>query len=171
LSRLDPDARRAGSAMNLRLADADATAQAGAAIAAQVAPGMVITLDGDLGAGKTTLVRGLLRAAGVQGPIKSPTYDLVEHYPLSSIYFYHIDLYRFTDADEWEGSGLSECVRPDAVVLVEWPSRVGARLPIPDLALALRWPAHGDGRILEVHAHGTAGERCRAALIAALRRA
>ena len=149
----------------LRLSDADATARAGAMLARCVQPGMVITLDGDLGAGKTTLVRGLLRAAGVAGPIKSPTYDLVEHYPLSSIYFYHVDLYRFTDASEWEDAGLSDCFRPDAAVLVEWPSRAASILPVPDLALALSFDDAGSTRTLRIVAHGKAGERCRAALI------
>ena len=153
--------------MKLMLADAAATARAGELIAPHVRPGMLITLDGDLGAGKTTLVRGLLRAAGVTGPIKSPTYDLVEHYPLSSIYFYHIDLYRFTDAEEWEASGLAECFRPDATCLVEWPERIGDLLPAPDVALDLGFPAQGDGRVLAVRARSTIGERCRAALIAA----
>jgi tRNA threonylcarbamoyladenosine biosynthesis protein TsaE len=149
------------------LADADATTRAGAVIAARVEPGMVITLDGDLGAGKTTLVRGLLRAVGVTGPIKSPTYDLVEHYPLSSIYFYHIDLYRFTDASEWEGAGLAECFRGDATCLVEWPSRVGDLLPPPDLALTLQWAAGGEGRTLDARARTDSGRRCIAALTAA----
>ena len=151
----------------LHLADAEATAHAGARLARCVQPGMVITLDGDLGAGKTTLVRGLLRAAGVTGPIKSPTYDLVEHYPLSSIYFYHIDLYRFTDATEWEDAGLSECFRADAVVLVEWPSRARSILPLPDLALALAFDPSGHARTLQVRAHSAQGERCRDALITA----
>jgi tRNA threonylcarbamoyladenosine biosynthesis protein TsaE len=154
--------------MKLLLPDAAATLHAGAVLAPQVAPGMVITLEGDLGAGKTTLVRGLLRACGVTGPIKSPTYDLVEHYPLSSIYFYHIDLYRFTNATEWEHSGLSECFRADSICLVEWPSRAAGLLPDPDLTLVLAWPAHSEGRTLEPYARSAAGERCRHALIAAL---
>ena len=137
-------------------------------LAPHLAGGMVVTLDGDLGAGKTTLVRGLLRARGVQGPIKSPTFDLVEHYPLSSIYFYHIDLYRFTNADEWEQSGLSECFRADSVCLVEWPSRAAGLLPDPDLALVLAWQEHGEGRTLAPRAFSAAGERCRDALSAAL---
>lgn len=156
--------------MKLALPDADATLHAGAILAQHVTPGMVITLEGDLGAGKTTLVRGLLRAAGVQGPIKSPTYDLVEHYPLSSIYFYHIDLYRFTNADDWENAGLAECFRADSVCLVEWPSRAGGLLPVPDLALTLVWPGQDTGRLLHVRAQGAAGERCRAALIDGLPR-
>src|SRR5207302_6445948 len=74
--------------MSVQLTDAAATARAGAAFAPMLAGGMVVTLSGDVGAGKTTLVRGALRALGVAGPIKSPSYALVEHYPLSSIYFY-----------------------------------------------------------------------------------
>ena len=152
--------------MKLALPHAAATLQAGAILAQHVTPGMVITLEGDLGAGKTTLVRGLLRAAGVEGPIKSPTYDLVEHYPLSSIYFYHVDLYRFTNASEWEDAGLAECFRNDATVLVEWPSRAASILPVPDLALVLAFDAHGRGRTLQLRAHGARGERCRDDLIA-----
>ena len=150
--------------MERHLRDEAHTLHAGALLAPHVAPGMVITLSGDLGAGKTTLVRGLLRAAGVEGPIKSPTYDLVEDYSVSSIYFYHIDLYRFTDAREWDGSGLAECFRDDAICLVEWPARLPGILPTPDVALDLAFPAQGDGRILRVHAHGARGERCRVAL-------
>ena len=154
-------------AVVLDLPDAAATMRAGSALAAALAGGMVVTLDGDLGAGKTTLVRGVLRARGVTGAIKSPTYALVEHYPLSSIYFYHVDLYRFTDASEWEDAGLSECFRSDAVVLVEWPSRAASILPLPDLALALAFDASGRARTLQVRAHTARGERCRDALITA----
>jgi len=157
--------------MKLRVDDAEETARAGAVMAPHVRAGMLIALSGDLGGGKTTLVRGLLRAAGVHGPIKSPTYDLVEHYPLSRIYFYHIDLYRFTSAEEWESSGLAECIRKDATCIVEWPERVGDLLPPPDVCLDLAWPAHGAGRVLAVRAQGLAGERGRDALIAAFPRA
>src|ERR1700716_3153634 len=85
--------------LRAHLADAAATDRAGAALAPALAAGMVVTLSGDVGAGKTTLVRGALRALGVAGSIKSPTYTLVEHYPLSSIYFYHLDFYRFNNPD------------------------------------------------------------------------
>ena len=124
---------------------------------------MVVTLAGDLGSGKTTLVRGLLRARGVQGTVKSPTYTLVEHYPVSSIYFYHFDFYRFTNPDEWDFAGMSDYFRDDAVCVVEWPERVGNRLPVPDLALSLSYAADG-GRDLVAHAHTKAGERCLTAL-------
>src|SRR5437773_1815453 len=81
--------------IKLHLPDAAATARAGAAFAPMLNGGMIVTLQGDLGSGKTTLVRAVLRARGQKGPIKSPSYGLVEHYPFSSIYFYHIDFYRF----------------------------------------------------------------------------
>jgi len=90
---------------------------------------MVVTLQGELGTGKTTFVRGLLRARGIRGAVKSPTYTLVEHYPISSLYFFHFDFYRFTNPNEWDSAGMSDYFRDDAVCLVEWPERVGDRLP------------------------------------------
>ena len=94
------------ASLTLQLPDAAATEACGAAIAPAVSGGMVITLRGELGSGKTTLVRGLLRARGIAGPIKSPTYSLVEHYLLSSLYFYHFDFYRFRSSDEWDAAGM-----------------------------------------------------------------
>jgi tRNA threonylcarbamoyladenosine biosynthesis protein TsaE len=124
---------------------------------------MIVTLQGDLGTGKTTLVRGLLRALGVSGAVKSPTYTLVEHYMVSSLYFYHFDFYRFTNPNEWDYAGMSDYFRDDAVCLVEWPERVGDRLPVPDLALSLSYAAD-DGRDVAAIAHTAAGERCVTAL-------
>ena len=124
---------------------------------------MIVTLQGDLGTGKTTLVRGLLRALGVSGAVKSPTYTLVEHYMVSSLYFYHFDFYRFTNPNEWDYAGMSDYFRDDAVCLVEWPERVGHRLPAPDLALSLSYAAD-DGRDVAAIAHTAAGERCVTAL-------
>jgi len=123
---------------------------------------MVVALSGDLGAGKTTLARGCLRALGWAGPVKSPTYALVEYYPFSSLYFYHFDFYRFTDSSEWETAGLAECFRDDAVCMIEWPERVAGLLPRPDLALTLTHPADpsAPGRRLTLAAHSKAGERC-----------
>ncbi len=146
------------------LADAAATERAGGAIALAAEGGMVIALHGDLGAGKTTLVRGGLRARGWTGPVKSPTYTLVEHYPFSSLYFYHFDFYRFADPAEWETAGLAECFRDDSVCLVEWPERIGERLPPPDLDVTLALPPEGPGRLLALRAGSAAGQRCLAAV-------
>jgi tRNA threonylcarbamoyladenosine biosynthesis protein TsaE len=83
-----------------------ATGQFGQQLAPLLSPGMVVWLDGDLGAGKTTLVRALLRALGHTGPVKSPTYTLVEIYVISRIYWYHFDFYRFNFPEEFLDAGL-----------------------------------------------------------------
>jgi len=147
----------------VHLADAAATGGCGAAMAPMLDGGMVVTLEGALGTGKTTLARALLRARGVEGPIKSPTFALVEHYPMSSLYFYHFDFYRFGRADEWDAAGMSEYFRNDAVCIVEWPERAGNRLPPADLALSLRYADDG-GRDLVATASTVAGLRCVTAL-------
>jgi tRNA threonylcarbamoyladenosine biosynthesis protein TsaE len=142
------------------------TEAAGARLAPCLEGGMIVTLSGDLGAGKTTLTRGCLRALGWQGTVKSPTYAIVEHYLFSSLYFYHIDFYRFTDPHEWETSGVADCFRSDAVCLVEWPERVGAHLPQADVALRLVYPPDPDaaGRYLAAAARGARGDRCLSAM-------
>ena len=150
--------------VTLHLVDATATERCGARLAPGLAGGMVVTLQGELGTGKTTLVRGVLRALGVAGPIKSPTYALVEHYPISSLYFYHFDFYRFVRSNEWDQAGFSDYFRDDAVCIIEWPERVGGRLRAPDLALSLAYDAGGAGRTLHAIAHSAAGERCLSAL-------
>jgi tRNA threonylcarbamoyladenosine biosynthesis protein TsaE len=145
------------------------TESAGARLAACLGAGMIVTLSGELGAGKTTLTRGCLRALGWQGSVKSPTYNIVEQYLFSSLYFYHIDFYRFTDPDEWETAGVADCFRSDAVCLVEWPERVAAHLPQADLALRLLYPSDpaATGRYLAAVAHGMRGERCIGTMMAA----
>jgi tRNA threonylcarbamoyladenosine biosynthesis protein TsaE len=159
---------QAFGSLTLHLPDAAATTSVGAALAPALAGGMVVALQGDLGAGKTTLARGVLRALGVEGPIKSPSYALVEHYPLSSIYFYHLDFYRFDNPAEWETAGLAECFRADSVCLVEWPERVAALLPPIDLTLSLSpAPSMRDGRTVVAYAGSEAGERCVSAIEAA----
>ena len=119
---------------------------------------MIVALSGELGAGKTTLVRGMLRGLGWQGPVKSPSYALVEHYQFSSLYFYHFDFYRLDRSDEWDSAGFAEYFRPDSVAVIEWPERVSARLPPADVAakLSLAEP----GRALELRAHTAAGKAC-----------
>ncbi len=146
------------SAIAVHLADASATERVGAALASVLAGGMLVTLIGDLGAGKTTLVRGLLRALGWTGAVKSPTYTLVENYAVSSLYLYHFDFYRFADPEEWETAGLAEYFRSDSVCLVEWPERVAGLLPLPDLSIALAHAA--DGRNAMLSSSSAAGDRC-----------
>lgn len=97
----------------------------------------VLYLVGDLGAGKTTLARGFLEALKVDGPVRSPTYTLVEVYETGPLTALHLDLYRLSDPSELEALGLTEWARPRHVWLVEWPERGEGRLPPPDLIIRL----------------------------------
>lgn len=97
----------------------------------------VVYLTGDLGAGKTTLTRGFLRALGAKGPVRSPTYTLVEVYDLGPITALHLDLYRLRDPSELDELGLREWAKADHVWLIEWPDRGAGKLPGPDLSLTL----------------------------------
>ncbi|SRR6266567_5427215 len=140
------------------LADPAATERAGARLARGLRGGMIVSLSGELGAGKTTMVRGILRGLGWTGPVKSPSYVLVEHYPLSSLYLYHFDFYRFEDAEEWESTGFAEYFRPDAICVIEWPERVAALLPPADVAARL--DVFDGGRELTFGAATRAGNAC-----------
>jgi tRNA threonylcarbamoyladenosine biosynthesis protein TsaE len=97
------------------------------------APCRVVTLSGELGAGKSTFARGVLRSLGAQGPIKSPSYTLMEIYELPEVQVLHLDLYRLHDPEELENLGLADYHRPGHLWLVEWPERGAGRLPEPDL--------------------------------------
>lgn len=140
------------------LADEGGTAQLGAELAMALGPGLVFYLRGDLGAGKTTLVRSILRGLGYQGKVKSPTYTLVELYVISSLNLYHFDLYRFADPDEWEDSGFREYFNPAAVCFVEWPEKAAGFLPPPDVEVRLR--IRDGGREAELEAATEAGRQC-----------
>jgi tRNA threonylcarbamoyladenosine biosynthesis protein TsaE len=118
------------------LEDEVATQRLGAAIATASKRGTVF-LQGELGAGKTTLVRGLIRALGFTGPVKSPTYTLVEPYNLGDRRIYHLDLYRLDDPEELELMGVRDYFDTEALCLVEWPERGEEILPAPDLRVQI----------------------------------
>ena len=130
--------------ISLHLADEDATLHLGRQLATLLRPGMTIFLQGDLGAGKTTLVRGVLRGLGFEGRVKSPTYTLVESYKVSSLYLYHFDLYRFKHEQEWLDAGFNELVNERNICFVEWPERSRDLLPDADVTITLA--IEGDGR-------------------------
>jgi len=143
---------------SVALADEASTLALGAKIARGLSGGMVVTLSGELGAGKTTLVRGVLRALGWRGPVKSPSYALVEHYVFSRLYFYHFDFFRLTDEREWDNLGFSDDFRTDSVCVIEWPERVAQRLRRVDLALTLT--IAGASRIARIAARSAQGSAC-----------
>ena len=116
---------------------------AAAIIAADERAPLVIVLSGDLGAGKTTLVGGLLNALGHAGAVRSPTYTLIEPYQLDGRDVNHCDLYRLRDPSELEELGLRDLLTPRSVLLVEWPERGGNRLATADLAIALGYLEDG----------------------------
>jgi tRNA threonylcarbamoyladenosine biosynthesis protein TsaE len=148
---------------HLKLSDEAATLRLGEALAAGAQPGRVLHLRGELGAGKTTLVRGLLRALGYRERVKSPTYTLVEPYGLSRLNLYHFDFYRFKDRSEWLSSGFREHFNPQSLCVVEWPERAGDLLPPPDLDIQLTY--EGERRAAVLRANTPAGEAWRGAAL------
>ncbi len=137
------------------LPDAQATDAIGAALAACAPSRAVVYLHGPLGAGKSSLARAWLRALGVAGAIKSPTYTLVERYPIPGGEAAHLDLYRLAAASELDFLGLDELAAEATLWLVEWPERGGSGLPAADLQLALSLA--GEGRRLQAAAGTEAG--------------
>ncbi len=135
--------------------DEAATLALGGALSGGALPGRAIHLRGDLGAGKTTVARGLLRGLGYGGRVKSPTYTLVEPYAISRLHLYHFDFYRLKDKTEWLSSGFREYFNPQSVCIVEWPERAGDSLPQPDVELRLEFA--GDARHATLEAHSGAG--------------
>ena len=129
----------------------------GAALGAALTPGLVLYLVGDLGAGKTTLARGVLRSLGYQGRVKSPTYTLVEVYKFSRLYLYHFDFYRFDAPQELADAGFRDYFSATAVCLVEWPEKASG-LPAADVRIEMR--VSGDGRAVDLSADTEAGRLC-----------
>ncbi len=116
---------------------------------------VVIFLQGDLGAGKTTLVRGFLRESGYQGIVKSPTFTLVEDYQLANIHLIHFDLYRLSDAEELEWIGIRDYLDQEVVCFVEWADRGEGVLPQPDVVINI--DIDGDTRIVSANAKSPVG--------------
>jgi tRNA threonylcarbamoyladenosine biosynthesis protein TsaE len=152
--------REAG--LNMKLATSGDTEKLGAALAksfpgrVQVpAAAAVLHLRGELGAGKTTLVRSFLRTLGITGLVRSPTYTLVEPYAVDGTIFVHVDLYRLRSPGDVEDLGLRDYAVPGNLLLIEWPEKGGAAVPPPDLELTLRYQAAG--REVNLHASSELG--------------
>ena len=154
--------------MHIVLPDAEATERAGRRLARGLEPlvgPVLIVLEGPLGAGKTTLVRGLLRGMGHAGRVRSPTFTLLEPYELAGKTVAHLDLYRLSDPAELDFLGFSDLLAPGNVILVEWPERGGDRVGPPDMTLKLDY--EGPGRSLEAVAGSPAGQALAGALLPA----
>ena len=123
----------------------------------------IIYLRGDLGTGKTTLVRGLLRGFGYHGKVKSPTYTLVEPYPIEGLTIYHLDLYRLGSPEELEWIGIRDLLGESALLLVEWPEQGDGVLPPADLVISLTY--QGPGREVRFQTLTEAGESMLAACV------
>ena len=148
--------------MRLTAADAVETRALGARLATALLdadePGaLVIGLTGDLGAGKTTLVGGLLAALGHDGAVRSPTYTLIEPYLLAGRDVNHCDLYRLRHSSEFDDLGIRDLATPRSLLLVEWPERAEGRLGVADLSVHLGYL--DDGRTVEITANSGAGQR------------
>ncbi len=156
----------ARSTLRLALPDEAATAQLGGALgqAIQVREeaigrhGLVIGLCGELGSGKTALVRSVLRRLGVTGPVRSPTFSLLELYSVSRLNFYHFDFYRFSKPEEFASSGFRDFFTPGSICAIEWPERAGEALFTIDLQI---WMQVADpGRVVQIDALSEIGQDC-----------
>ena len=141
---------------DLNLGSATDTEALGARLASTLRPGNILYLSGDLGAGKTTLVRGLLQTLGHRGTVKSPTYTLVEPYQIGDWRLFLWDLYRLADPEELEFLGLRDQLDGQAALLIEWPERGQGELPAADVEIALGYA--GEGRACRLTALSSVGQ-------------
>jgi len=140
------------------LADEEATSTFAHRLAAQLQPGMIIYLRGELGAGKTSLVRYTLKELGYKGRVKSPTYTLVEHYHIAGLDLRHFDLYRLNNTEEWDSAGFREEIDGSNIILVEWPEKAQASIPHADLEISFKILLQG--REIEILANTETGKQC-----------
>jgi tRNA threonylcarbamoyladenosine biosynthesis protein TsaE len=140
------------------LKDEAATLACGERFSSILVSGLNVYLHGDLGAGKTTFVRGILRGLGYVGKVKSPTYTLVEQYSVSNYDFYHFDLYRFNDEEEWDAAGFRDYFNAQSVCMIEWPEKAANVLPAPDIHVKLSML--NNGRKIQFLADSSFGETC-----------
>lgn len=141
------------------LPDETHTEKLGGVLAQALIGGMVCYLEGDLGAGKTSLCRALIRATGHQGTVKSPSYTLVEVYPVSRLYLYHFDFYRFKSPEEFVDAGFGEYFNETDICLVEWPDRAFPHLPAADVRCVLSY-VDEHARRIEFFAQTIKGQQC-----------
>ena len=146
------------SRISITLADEAATIALAQRFAAQLKPGMIIYLHGDLGAGKTTLVRALLYALGYSGRVKSPTYTLVEPYHVAGLDLRHFDLYRLHNEQEWESAGFRDEFNGSSIFFIEWPERALGLIPEADVEITLEILAQG--REANINANTKMGNQC-----------
>ncbi|MFC3908789.1 tRNA (adenosine(37)-N6)-threonylcarbamoyltransferase complex ATPase subunit type 1 TsaE [Legionella dresdenensis] len=149
--------------LEIELPDEDASNQLATVLAACLQAPAVITFAGEIGAGKTTLIRAMLRALGVTSAIKSPTFSLVESYQIKNLHIHHFDLYRIQDEAELEYIGFRDYFNDSAVCCLEWPERAVYSLAETDLRLALTM--QGNGRLLKIDAASAIGEKILACLV------
>ena len=135
-----------------------ATLACGDKFSRMMANGLVVYLHGDLGAGKTTFVRGVLHGLGHVGKVKSPTYTLVEPYIIFDYNIYHFDLYRFIDEEEWGATGFRDYFNAQSICMIEWPEKAAHVLPEPDIHVHLS--LYQNARKIQFSAGSPLGKKC-----------
>ncbi|TXI99210.1 MAG: tRNA (adenosine(37)-N6)-threonylcarbamoyltransferase complex ATPase subunit type 1 TsaE [Neisseriales bacterium] len=142
----------------------NATENLATKIAQVIVPNFIVSLSGNLGAGKTTLTRAILRAIGITGSIKSPTFTLVEPYQLESYVVYHFDLYRFSDPEEWFDAGFDEYFNEPQISFIEWPEKAEGLIPPIDWQVTINF-LNDERRELIINALTNTGDKCLMKLI------